>query len=236
MAFTNTEVANWIQPQHLEEGALEAVRSSFQSHPAKVTVLRDFLVEPIAERLARFLSQEAEFEREHGLYSIEGAVPEEQWTDAADEDRLFRLSRLAGIPPQYKLSPNALTYLRFRQTFQRPEFEQFFESITGLPLGASDDFGVHSMSVGDFLRPHSDDMLNRRVALVIYLSPDWQPGYGGSLHVVDPGGGETKVEADYNSMVVFDVLADTTHFVARIDDAAGENRRLTIGGWYHQPS
>ena len=236
MSFSDTEVAKWIQPQHLDDEALEAVRSSFQSHPGKVVVLRNVLLEPIAERLAKFLSQEAQFAPEQGLYSIEGAVSDEQWSSAPDEDRLFRLSRLAGIPNEFQLGGNALTYLRFRQTFQRPEFEKFFESITGLPLGASDDFGVHSMSPGDFLKPHSDDIRNRRVALVIYLSPDWEPRYGGSLHVTDSGGGETVIEAEYNSMVVFDVIADTTHFVAQIEDAAGERRRLTIGGWYHQPS
>jgi 2OG-Fe(II) oxygenase superfamily len=235
MMFTETEVAKWVQPQHLTDEALEEVRTSFQTHPAKVTVLHRFLLDPIAERLAKFLSVEAEFGKEQGLYSVDGPVSDEQWDQAADEDRLFRLSRLAGIPPQFKMSPNALKYLQFRQTFQKPEFERFFEALTGLSLGASDDFGVHSMSVGDFLRPHSDDVRNRRVALVIYLSPHWRPEYGGDLHVVDRDGRETIVEAEYNSMVIFDVLAETTHLVAPIEPAAGEARRLTIGGWYHKP-
>ena len=55
------------------------------------------------------------------------------------------------------MSSNALTYLKLRETFQQPAFESFFEDSTGMSLGASDDFGVHSMRVGDYLRPHADD-------------------------------------------------------------------------------
>jgi Rps23 Pro-64 3,4-dihydroxylase Tpa1-like proline 4-hydroxylase len=225
-----------IQPQHLEAETLQQYREAFSAHPGRLVVLRDFLVDAIATKLSTFLLQEAQFQAEYGLYSVEGPVPEAQWRAATQEDRFFRLSKLAATPPESRLSPNTLTYLRFRQTFQRPEFTAFFEELTGLPLGSSDDFGVHSMMNGDFLRPHSDDNRNRRVALVIYLSPEWEPSYGGNLNVHDKGGGVTEVVPSYNSMVVFDVLAETTHQVTPVEPAAGDLARLTIGGWYHQPS
>jgi Rps23 Pro-64 3,4-dihydroxylase Tpa1-like proline 4-hydroxylase len=47
--------------------------------------------------------------------------------------------------------------------------------------------------------------------------------------------GESQIEATYNSIVVFDVQAENTHFVAPIEGAAGETRRLTIGGWFPTP-
>jgi Rps23 Pro-64 3,4-dihydroxylase Tpa1-like proline 4-hydroxylase len=226
----------WIQPQHLEEDSLRSYREAFQSHPARMVVLENFLVDKMADRLTRFLSSEAEFGVEYGLYSVEGAVSEEDWGKAEKQDRFFRLSRLAATPPQFQMSPNTLTYLKFRQTFQRPEYKAFFEELSGLPLGASDDFGVHSMSTGDFLRPHSDDNRNRRVALVIYLSPDWQPSFGGALHLIDKEGNAHPVEPRYNSMVVFDTLGETTHLVEPITSEAGDTARLTIGGWYHNPN
>jgi Rps23 Pro-64 3,4-dihydroxylase Tpa1-like proline 4-hydroxylase len=111
----------------------------------------------------------------------------------------------------------------------------FFEQVTGIKLGMSDDFGSHSMSVGHFLKPHDDDNRNRRLALVLYLSPDWESAYGGSLHIIDQGGSETVVPATYNSLVAFDTRAGTTHYVAPIAESAGDRRRVTIGGWYHEP-
>ena len=136
------------------------------------------------------------------------------------------------IPPDHRMSPNALSYLQFRQTFQRPEFAAFFAAVTGLELGASDDFGVHAMGVGDFLRAHSDDVKNRRIALVIYLSPEWDPAFGGTLVLTNPDGTDTRVEPRYNSIVIFDVLAKTSHLVEPITPEAGERSRFTIGGWY----
>jgi len=228
-------LASWIQPQHLGDGALEAYRRAFTSHPARMTVVREFLVPQVAERLSLFLANEAEFRPEFGLYSVEGAVSEADWLRAEDTDRLFRLGKLVGTPPEFRTSPNALSYLQFRMTFQRPEFKAFFEAIAGMPLGASDDFGSHSMTAGDLLRAHSDDNRDRQLALVIYLTPGWKREYGGLLRVMDAAGGFTDVEPEYNSMVVFDVLSAPAHLVSAVrPPALGPKARLTIGGWYHK--
>jgi len=228
-------LAAWIRSRHLEDEALQAYRDAFTSHPAHVVVIEDFLVSEVAERLSLFLSGEAEFRSEHGLYSVEGAVSEEDWREAPDEDRLFRLGKLVGTPPRYRTSPNALTYLQFRMTFQQPEFRSYFETITGMPLGASDDFGAHAMTHEDMLRPHSDDNRNRQLALVLYLTPGWKPEFGGQLRVTHLDGGETVVEARYNSLVAFNVLTHSAHVVEPIRPGDGGDRtRLTIGGWYHK--
>lgn len=200
-------------------------------------VLEDFLVPAVAERLGRFLDGEAEFATEYGLYGVDDRrVEEREWLAADDDARFFRFSKNVGTRPEFQLSDNALTYLRFRTTFQRSdEMRAFFEAATGLELASSDDFGSHSMQAGDFLRTHDDDNRNRRLALVLYLSAGWRPDYGGSLEIVDPDGRTSIVEARFNSLVAFDTRAGTTHRVLPISDAAGERRRLTIGGWYHQP-
>jgi hypothetical protein len=227
----------WIQPQHLEDAALAEYEKSFVSHPARLVVIKNFLQPAVAERLSRFLSSEAEFKDEYGLYSIEGAVKEEDWRRAAEDDRLFKLGKLVGTPPQFQTSPNAMTYLQFRMTFQRPELKGFFEAISGMPLGASNDFGAHSMTQDDLLRPHSDDNRNRQLALVIYLSPGWKPEYGGQLRVTHLDGKETMVEAEYNSMIAFNVLTHSAHVVEPVrSNDGGTKRRLTIGGWYHRVS
>ena len=64
---------------------------------------------------------------------------------------------------------------------------------------------------------------------MIYLSPGWQPSYGGALHMLDQTGGDSTIEATFNSIVVFDVQAENEHLVAPIEAAAEDARRLTIG-------
>jgi Rps23 Pro-64 3,4-dihydroxylase Tpa1-like proline 4-hydroxylase len=196
--------------------------------------IKDFLQPDVADRLSRFLTTEAEFLTEHGLYSVEGAVSEERWLAAGLEDRFFRLRKMTGTAPQFRMSRNALTYVQFRQAFQRPELRAFFETISGLSLGWSDDFGSHSMIEGDFLRSHTDDNRDRQLALVIYLSAGWDARLGGVLHVLDREGNDAEILPAYNSLVAFDVLTDTHHSVTPITSEAGTKARLTIGGWYHK--
>jgi 2OG-Fe(II) oxygenase superfamily len=227
---------SWIQPQHLSCRTIEAYRTAFASHPARLVVIQDFLVSKAADRLSRFLTDEAEFRAEYGLYSTEHPVQEQQWRMADELDRFFRLRKLVGTPPQFRMSPNALTYLQFRNTFQRPELKAFFETISGMPLGWSDDFGAHSMFQGDFLRPHSDDNRSRQLALVIYLTKGWHRDFGGLLHVIDKNGSLTEIEPEYNSMIAFDVLTAPAHLVLPIEPAAGQRQRLSIGGWYQKTS
>jgi hypothetical protein len=221
----------WIQTPHLEEASLERYRKEMSAHPAKLLLLEDFLVPAKADKLTSFLENEARFGQEFGLYS-DGSVSEEAWEAADPEERMSRLSRLAGIPPEFQMSPNALTYLQFRQALQQPAFVGFFEAATGLDLGASDDFGVHAMGQGDFLRPHSDDIKGRRIALVMYLSADWHASYGGTLVMTDASGTDTRVDPQHNNIVIFDVLADTMHQVEPITAEAEGRARYTIGGWY----
>jgi len=224
-------LGSWIQPHHLERNALEEYQRTFTSHPARLIWIKDFLVPDVAKRLSNFLSQEAIYRPEYGVYSSDEAVTEEQYAAAPDVDRFFRMRRMVGTHPQFMVSPNALTYVRFRQLFQRSEFKAFFETISNLPLASSDDFGSHLMLPGDFLRPHSDDNKNRHLALVIYLSPGWDRQFGGTLHVFNSRV-PVEVIPEYNSMIAFDVLVNAKHAVSVID----KGMRFSIGGWYHKES
>lgn len=232
-----TALASLIQAEHLEPESSESRRSAFQSSPARFLVIENFLVPQIAERLSTFLRQEGQFETEFGLYSADQhKVEEPEWTAAPEDERFFRYGRLVGTAPEFQFSPNSLAYLQFRTAFQTDDnLREFFESSTGLELARSDDFGSHSMGAGDFLKEHDDNNRNRRLALVLYLSPGWKPEFGGSLHIVDPSGQESIVVSQYNSLVAFDTLAGTMHFVEAIGASAGKERRVTIGGWYHTP-
>ena len=225
----------WIQGGHFEPGQITRYRQAFSSSPAKLLSITSFLREDVATKLAQCLEQEIEFKPTFSLYPST-RVTEEEWTKEDDSKRFFRFSQLAGIKSEFQFSPNVLTYLLFRKAFLDTEFIRFFEAVSGLALAPTDDFSLHRMDRGDFLRIHNDVHETRRLAFVMYLTPGWEPSFGGSLRMTASNGEVTTVAPDYNSIVIFDVKANTQHEVQAITDAAGDRARLSMGGWFHEPT
>jgi 2OG-Fe(II) oxygenase superfamily len=229
------ELAPWIAGSHLEEAAVREHRAAFEADPARLVMLEGFLRSDVAERLAEFFAEGAEYSREYGLYSAEGGVDAEAWERAPDDDRFFRYDKLTGIKPEAALSDGALTYMRFRSFVTEPAFRGYFEELTGLPLGPSDDFGGHAFEVGDFLRDHDDANKDRRLAIVLYLTPGWQPDFGGALVMGDRTGAVRRFDASFDTLAVFDTIAGTTHRVEPVLEAAAGSARRTFGGWFPNP-
>jgi hypothetical protein len=225
----------WIAERHLDEEVLTTYRAAFEGDPAKMLVVEDFLRPDVASTLAGFMATDGDFSVEYGLYSADGGVDAEAWDAAPDADRFFRYGKLTGVKPEAALSDTALTYMRFRRFVTDPAFRAFFEELSGLSLGESDDFGGHAFRAGDFLRDHDDANKDRRLALVMYLSPGWEPAFGGALRMEDPTGDVRRFDATFNGLVVFDTLAGTTHRVEPVEEAAGDRARCTIGGWFPNP-
>jgi len=225
----------WIAETHLEPETIAAHRAAFQADPAKLVMLEGFLRPEVADRLAEFFGSGAEFSREFGLYSADKGVAPDEWDRAPEDDRFFRYGKLTGIKPEAALSDGALTYMRFRSFVTEPAFRSFFEEVTGLDLGPSEDFGGHAFEVGDFLKDHDDANKDRRLAIVLYLTPGWQASFGGALVMEDPSGDVRRFDATYDTLAVFDTLAGTTHRVDPVEEAAGDHARRTFGGWFPNP-
>jgi Rps23 Pro-64 3,4-dihydroxylase Tpa1-like proline 4-hydroxylase len=225
----------WIQDSHLDADKISGYREAFSSSRARLLSIKSFLREDVASQLAQCLEREIEFKPTFSLYPSK-RVTEEEWMKEDESKRFFRFSQLAGIKPEFQMSRNVLTYLRFRKAFLDPEFIRFFEEVSGLSLSPTDDFSLHRMDRGDFLHIHNDVHETRRLAFVMYLTPGWEPSFGGSLHMKDAGGQVTTVSPDYNSIVIFDVKAKTQHSVEEIAEGAGESARLSMGGWFHERS
>ena len=225
---------SWIQPKHLEERRIAEYREAFGSHPARCLVVRDLLQPEVAASMHRFLASEAEFTTAYGLYSVNGYVAEEEWREAADEERFFRFGKLSGIRSQYQLSRNVVRFLQLRAALVDEAFKQLLEQVTGVALGAGTTPYGHRYDAEDYLRVHDDDFEDRCLTLVLYLSKGWKPEFGGALHMIDGHGNEETLEAEYNSIVVFDVTVKAQHFIAPVRAMASEPR-LSIGCWYHRP-
>lgn len=77
-----------------------------------------------------------------------------------------------------------------------PEFVAFISELTGIPHLIADPHleggGLHQTEAGGYLRVHLDfshhhrqHHWKRRCNLILYLNPDWQPDWGGSLELWD---------------------------------------------------
>lgn len=229
-ALAQEWLAEWVQPQHLEDDALRRYRDMFLAPPMPVTRVDDFLQEGCARQLATFLQQEAQYEEVYCLYNPEGCVSEEAWHAADPERRLGKYQKVQGARADVR-SFGPLLYRRFTDVLEDQGFIAFFEALTGLALGPLQAVGGKAFGREDMLRPHSDDELDRRLAFILYLTPDWRAEYGGALFVEGANGETMRIEARFNSLVLFDVKGHARHWISDIGDAAGSQRRLSIGGW-----
>ena len=80
---------------------------------------------------------------------------------------------------------------------QTPEFVAWLAELTGIPgLFADPELegaGMHMSSEGGFLNVHTDFQRHhhhpswrRTVNLILFLNPDWDPAWGGSIELWDP--------------------------------------------------
>jgi hypothetical protein len=224
--------APWLQAEHLTADAVRRYREQFATHPARLLRVRGILRPEVADGLAAFLQREAVFERVHGIVGRPKRAPVDEWLSIDDARRLYTFERLVQPRPDFRLSPNLFAFMKVRKELESGCLREYLRSVTGLPLGLLSAFNGQSLGVGDFLRPHRDTLDRRRLAFIFYLNPDWRPEYGGDLRVLDPNDDEHLLPAEYNSLVCFDVDAHQHHEILAIHPAAGQQRRLTLGGWF----
>lgn len=102
-------------------------------------------------------------------------------------------------------------------------FVRFLEHLSGIEHLLPDPHlagaGLHLTRAGGVLGIHADFnwheqmQAHRRLNLLIYLTPDWQPDYGGSLELWDTQATrlERRIEPRFNRAVLFATRSDTFH-------------------------
>jgi SM-20-related protein len=134
------------------------------------------------------------------------------------------------------------------QRISLPCIAQYIESFPGITRRHV-SFSFYTYRAGDCLRTHDDTdeayappgtvRPARRLALVTYLHPVWEPDWGGELLIYDqegPVGAKPRltlahsVQPEPGSLVIFTV--PRFHRVARVDPLAGTHARLSIAGWF----
>lgn len=116
----------------------------------------------------------------------------------------------------------------------KTDFLQFVHVVTGRPLGRLDENLATYYPPGAFLKGHSDSLGNRLLTYISYFTRDWQPDWGGNLHMVlnSTGRMETFVP-QINQLLLFDVTTQY-HFVSKVAEFATSHRYATTG-WIVRP-
>jgi len=106
---------------------------------------------------------------------------------------------------------------------QSGPFINFLEEVTGISGLIADPHcfhgGPHLVERGGYLKIHSDQALQetlhlyRRVNVIVYLNPDWDPAWGGALELwgADMAACQTTIDPRRNRMVIFDVQPGSNH-------------------------
>ncbi|MBV9826775.1 MAG: 2OG-Fe(II) oxygenase [Alphaproteobacteria bacterium] len=112
--------------------------------------------------------------------------------------------------------------------FQDTRVLRVLKDITGLPELEPDAAlyagGISAMPQGNYLRPHIDNSHDKEqdryrvMNLLYYVTPDWQPDYGGNLELWDTGPkGEGRViHSRFNRLVLMATNRNSWHSVSEI--------------------
>ena len=156
------------------------------NHPCPHVLLRDFLELETALRMSHEFPQPTS----------------DAWTQYkhANENKL-------GMPKRELFPPmlGAVT-----DELNSPEFVVWVSRLTGIPGLVADPMleggGLHQSGPGGYLNVHTDFSKHhfhahwhRRVNLILYLNPEWDQSWGGSIELWEkaPGGGIARCGAKY---------------------------------------
>ena len=150
------------------------------------------------------------------IYREFEAIPEDTWTNY-----LHLNERKFGHTDVHHWGPNLQA---LREELSSERFLSLVSEITGIDDLHADDVmdggGLHRSLPGGFLNIHADFSAHhskpgwrRRVNLLLYLNPDWQPEWGGELELwsTDMQRCVTKVEPRANRILLFTTDTDSYH-------------------------
>jgi len=216
---------------NLDVAHIEDAKSRYHQHPLRLVQIENFLESSIANSVSQLLESHAKFGPIYGLYKTpDHLVEREEWLRAEDRNRFFHYERLSGFGP-HKPGEGLQTFLRLRQFLSSDALCKLVQDITDAAITPVTAAHVQRFRQGHYLRPHHDRAEDRKIAFILYLSPDWESQFGGQLTLHGRDGAEERLEPLYNSLVLFDVTHHEKHHIETLTPLSAGRSRYTIGGW-----
>jgi hypothetical protein len=122
------------------------------------------------------------------------------------------------------------SYRALDELVKSPDFLELIGRLTGIDELLYDPFyfggGTHENREGQDLDPHVDfnrhpiENWHRRLNLIVYLNPEWEDSWGGSLEIhTDPRSDDNRIELItplFNRCVIFETTETSWHGFSRI--------------------
>lgn len=124
------------------------------------------------------------------------------------------------------------------ETFQT-DFAAWLEKNTKIELNKTISMSSTCYSDTDYLLCHDDNLGDRRIAYILYISKEWTESDGGTLDLFDtdengmPRDIVKSLVPEYNTLVFFEVADNSYHQVAEVINP--HKSRWSINGWFHGP-
>lgn len=121
----------------------------------------------------------------------------------------------------------------------REDLVSWMKSNTNIELNGKVSMSSARYYNTDYLLCHDDNMDDRRIAYIFYLTNDWSKKDGGALDLFDtdeeglPRNVVKSLIPEYNSLVFFEVADNSYHQVAEV--LTEDKCRWSINGWFHGP-
>jgi len=115
----------------------------------------------------------------------------------------------------------------------------WMEHNTNIKLDKQISMSCSSYRDTDYLLCHDDNMGDRRIAYILYLSENWTEQDGGTLDLFDTNHGAPdkivkSLIPEYNSLVFFEV--DKNNSYHQVSEVTTDDKcRLSISGWFYGP-
>ena len=227
--FTTSSLRHWIQPQHLKSVAIAFMAERLASRPAQYVVVDNFMDIKRLTRIKDTILSDGIMRTTHRFYDLAEEVSQEQFETAPDVRRLSYQTKYSGPRDEKKMSFAALEDLRLRNQLTTMVFYHWLSTITGQIIDHLEGIQLKGLRKEHYLRWHHDANKTRTVIIILYVSDDWRPEYGGRLLFRDHDGTIEAIEPLFNRLVIFNTNTKMLHRIEPMTEHAGNWTRLAYG-------
>jgi Rps23 Pro-64 3,4-dihydroxylase Tpa1-like proline 4-hydroxylase len=119
------------------------------------------------------------------------------------------------------------------EVFSSEATKQFMSNLSGRDcMGEMTEARVELYQLGDHSLPTPDFLNQRTVGFEWHLAKDWKPEWGGALYWCQESAGSAFLHASFNTLILYNVNQDFSHFVTPITTET-TSKRLSITGWWN---